>query len=272
MKNNNRFAFGKNWKRFIRKLNPNRIAHAENSLKDYLFPLDIKGKSFLDAGCGSGLFSLAARNLGASVFSFDFDKNSVLCTRFLKNKFHKETPEWKIIQGDILNNDFLNSIGRFDIVYSWGVLHHTGDLWQALENISRLVSENGTLFISLYNDQGLYSRIWKKIKKKYVSSNKSIRFFMIVFFYIFFKLRSSIIILFKKIFFKDFLYKKHEDVRGMDWIIDLIDWIGGYPFEVSKPEEVFNFFYSKGFSLTKIRTCRGGHGCNEFVFRKGSQK
>jgi 2-polyprenyl-6-hydroxyphenyl methylase/3-demethylubiquinone-9 3-methyltransferase len=54
--------------------------------------------------------------------------------------------------------------------------------------------------------------------------------------------------------------------RGMSAWHDVIDWVGGYPFQVSKPEEVFNFFRKEGFYLNKLKTCAGGHGCNEYVF------
>jgi 2-polyprenyl-6-hydroxyphenyl methylase/3-demethylubiquinone-9 3-methyltransferase len=52
----------------------------------------------------------------------------------------------------------------------------------------------------------------------------------------------------------------------MDRKHDLIDWVGGWPFEVSTPEEVFNFYRRRGFQLEALKTCAGGLGCNEFVF------
>ncbi|MCK9223918.1 MAG: class I SAM-dependent methyltransferase [Candidatus Muirbacterium halophilum] len=271
MKNNNRFLFGKNWKNFLKKVNSKKIKVAEESIKDYIYFENIKGKSFLDIGCGSGLFSLAAKNLGAKVFSFDYDKECVNCAKILKNKFYKNNSKWKITQGDILNNKFINSIEKFDIVYSWGVLHHTGNLWQALENTSKLVKNEGIIFISLYNNQGFYSKIWSKIKKTYNNSNFLVKLSLITFFYIFFHLRSFIIMLFKTIFFKTKVENNKDISRGMDWITDLIDWIGGYPFEVSTPDEIFEFFHNKGFILKKLKTCRNGHGCNEFVFKKANK-
>ena len=93
-----RFEFGKNWKAFLKKLNKERIEHAENSLKIMLGVKNLVGKTFVDVGSGSGLFSLAAKNLGASVISFDYDKSSVWCTRELKSRFYKTSNDWKIIQ------------------------------------------------------------------------------------------------------------------------------------------------------------------------------
>ncbi len=78
-----RFEFGANWNRFLAVLNDERIAQAEESLKRMLEVDNLQGKSFLDIGSGSGLFSLAARRLGARVYSFDYDPKSVACTREL---------------------------------------------------------------------------------------------------------------------------------------------------------------------------------------------
>lgn len=137
----NSFKFGKNWKNFLSSLNNNKIKEAENSLKEMFEVNDLKNKTFLDAGSGSGLFSLAAKNLGAKVVSFDIDKESVFCSLDLKSKFYKKDNNWKVLQGSILDKKFINLLGKFDYVYSWGVLHHTGNLKQSLEMISNLVKK-----------------------------------------------------------------------------------------------------------------------------------
>lgn len=103
-----RFEFGKNWSQFLKNLNPERIQEAEKSLVEKLGISDLKGLTFLDAGCGSGLFSLVAHRLGATVVSFDYDENSVKCAEHLKETYahdHKET--WQVMQGDVLDNSFL---------------------------------------------------------------------------------------------------------------------------------------------------------------------
>lgn len=262
----NRFSFGKNWSNLLKYLTQERILEAEKSLKEKLNMTDLKGKTFLDVGSGSGLFSLAAHKLGAKVMSFDYDLDSVQCALYLKEKHSVEN--WSIEQGSVLDKDFLNRFGQVDIVYSWGVLHHTGHMYVAFENIAKLVKPEGKLFISIYNDQGLPSKIWLKIKKSYVSSNMFVRFLLVLY---------TTLRLWGPTFTRDFI--KHlnplktwinygKNNRGMSAYYDVIDWVGGYPFEVATPEEVFYFFQKKGFSLKELKTCSGGLGCNEFVFQK----
>jgi len=252
-----RFEFGKNWKAFLKKLNKERIEQAENSLKIMLGVKNLVGKTFVDVGSGSGLFSLAAKNLGASVVSFDFDKSSVWCTKELKNRFYKTNTDWKIIHGSILDKKFLVSLGKFDYVYSWGVLHHTGNMWNALDNVIDLVKQEGVLFLALYNHQQLASKYWIFVKKTY---NK-IPFTRPLWIFIHFLYPTLPSVILKYL-------QNRKTPRGMTIYYDLLDWLGGYPFEVSSPNEIFNFYKTKGFILTQLKTVGGKLGCNEFVFRR----
>lgn len=268
MKNNkkDRFEFGKNWGRFLRSLSQERIDEAEKSLKQWLNVEDLTGKSFLDIGSGSGLFSLAARNMGAEVFSFDYDQDSVRCTKYLKKKFYKEDDKWQIEQGDVLDKEYISKFHKFDIVYSWGVLHHTGNMYQAFENVYDLVSDGGKLFIAIYNDQGRRSREWRRIKKLYNSCPRCLRGFILI--PCFIKIWTPMVIYdFTQL--KPFhTWRNYKTSRGMSPWWDVVDWVGGYPFEVAKPEEVFEFFHKRGFVLEKLMTAGKGYGCNQFVFRK----
>ena len=262
-----RFAFGANWASFLRLLNEQRIEAAERSLRLMLETERLDGRRFLDAGSGSGLFSLAARRLGAEVVSFDFDPQSVACTRELKRRFFPGDPHWRIEQGSVLDRQFLETLGIFDIVYSWGVLHHTGAMWEALDCIEPLVAQRGMLFLAIYNDQGRSSRIWKRVKKTYVAAPRGMKWTVLL--PALLRLRGPSLV--RDTLAGDPLRSWRgysEQSRGMDSWRNVVDWVGGYPFEVARPEEIFDFFRERSFELLRLKTCAGGHGCNEFLFRR----
>jgi len=259
-----RFEFGKNWESFLSVLNDERIKEAEKSLTEMLEHKSLIDKQFLDIGSGSGLFSLVAKRLGAKVHSFDYDPESVACTAELKRRYYPDNSEWTVEEGSILDEDFLNSLGSFDIVYSWGVLHHTGDMWKALENTKNLVSDNGLLFIAIYNDQGVISRIWRRIKKAYCSGPLAKRLISILMIPFFVVQNIAISTIKRRNPIKAWLNKGK---RGMSPYHDAKDWLGGYPFEVAKPEEIFDYYNNFGFTLMKMITTNR-NGCNQFVFQK----
>ncbi len=174
-----RFEFGKNWAWFLQTLNDEKIDEAVASLQKMLETQSLAGRTFLDIGSGSGLFSLAARRMGARVHSFDYDPQSVECTAELKRLYFPADRSWTVEPGSALDVDYLKSLGQFDIVYSWGVLHHTGDMWKALDNAASLVAPGGKLFISIYNDQGTASRRWTKVKKLYNQLPRGLRFLVV---------------------------------------------------------------------------------------------
>jgi len=264
-----RFEFGQNWSRFLDVLDDERIARARESFCAMLEVADLQGKSFLDIGSGSGLFSLAARQLGARVHSFDYDPQSVACTKELRRRYFRNDSQWQIEEGSALDEEYLKSLGEFDVVYSWGVLHHTGDMWRALANAALPIAAGGKLFIAIYNDLGSRSRRWKTIKKIYNSLPRILRspFAGVVMAPAELKAMARAIVIFKP---DEYVrgWTRYNANRGMSRWRDVIDWVGGYPYEFAQPEEIFDFFRTRGFQLTKMKCGGVGLGCNEFVFQK----
>ena len=229
---------------------------AEHSLVE-LFTVDtLADRRCLDIGSGSGLFSLAARRLGAEVTSIDYDRDSVACTEALQKRYFANDPNWTVRQGSVLDRELLESLAEFDIVYTWGVLHHTGDMWTAMENVCGRVAPRGTLVVSLYNDQGWLSGYWKRVKYLYNRLPWLRPILVGIYAPYFVGLR----------YLMRRLSGRTRLERGMSLWYDMIDWLGGYPFEVAKPEAVIDFYHGRGFQLKKLKTCGGRSGCNEFVF------
>jgi 2-polyprenyl-6-hydroxyphenyl methylase/3-demethylubiquinone-9 3-methyltransferase len=260
-----RFEFGENWSRFLGVIDDDRIREAERSLSTMLGS-PLAGKSFVDVGSGSGLFSLAARRLGARVHSFDYDPKSVACTQELRRRYCTDDPSWTIEQASVLDPNYISSLGKFDVVYSWGVLHHTGAMWQALGNVAGLVADGGALFVAIYNDQGKISKRWTRLKQFYNRSSKPVRQLCVL---------GACVVTWWRPWLKDLLrlrpfesWKAVGRARGMSAWWDLVDWVGGYPFEVAKPEAIFDFFRHRGFVLERMRTEGASLGCNEFVFTR----
>ena len=253
-----RFRFGENWARFLTRLTEERIEDAKESLQRRFELPSLVGKRFLDAGCGSGLFSLAAHQLGAEVYSFDFDPQSVACAENLRRRYGSSLPQWTIAEGSVLDQPYMNLLGSFDLVYSWGVLHHTGQMYDAIANVSEAAAQGGQFCIAIYNDQGWISRYWTNVKKIYNSGIIG-RAAMTAY---------HVPYLFGLRYLVRAASGRGKLERGMSLWHDTIDWLGGYPFEVAKPEDIVSFLRRRGFVLQNMSTCGGRMGCNEFTFRK----
>jgi SAM-dependent methyltransferase len=261
-----RFAFGANWTRFLRLLNEERIEAATASLCEMLEVRDLSGRSFLDVGSGSGLFSLAARRLGARVRSFDFDPASVACTGELRRRFFPDDPEWRVDQGSILDEAFVRSLGTYEMVYSWGVLHHTGALWQAVANAFQTVAPGGRTWLALYNHQPLFTPWWKLVKRGYLWVPGFARPAYVLPFYGYILLAGLAADVRRGV--NPTLRFTGRGRRGMDLWRDAVDWVGGWPFETATPEEVVAFARAHGLQPSRVRTVGHRHGCNEFVLHR----
>lgn len=259
------FSFGKNWEKYLKKINNKKIEYAKKSLQHFLNLENLNEKTFIDFGSGSGLFSLSAILLGAKkVISIDIDKNSVKCALFLRQKYNIPSNKWEIKEGSILDQKFVNKLPKSDIIYSWGVLHHTGNMKQALNNISKLVNKKGLLYIAIYNDYKGFpnSKTWKKIKRIYNSSPRIIKEI--------FKISYSLVLITYKIIKLQnpvTLITKYNRKRGMSFYRDIEDWLGGYPYEYASRKDIIDFYKKKKFELKNIKKAKREE-CNEFLFLK----
>jgi 2-polyprenyl-6-hydroxyphenyl methylase/3-demethylubiquinone-9 3-methyltransferase len=261
------FSFGQNWQDYVaRHLTPQREALALRSLQQFLGRENLRGLSFLDIGCGSGLFSRAALSMGAEkVVSLDVDPCSVRCTELLRERASSPA-HWRVLHGSILDQEFLKQLEPADLVYAWGSLHHTGNMWQAIRNAAALVRPGGLFFISIYNKvEGRgSSQYWLKIKKLYNRSSAAGKRLLEFAYFLRYGLVPNVIRL-----RSPWRYiREYGQSRGMDYWVDVRDWLGGFPYEFATVDEVFRFCFEElGMELVKLKSTPTT-GCNEFLFRK----
>jgi len=261
-----RFAFGKNWESFSQLIDDASIRRAEERLASFVGAGAVAGRTFLDIGCGSGLHSLAALRLGARrVLAIDLDPDSVTTTRSVLEKFwdgcNKSVERMSVFSME------REKIGTFDIVYSWGVLHHTGDMYRAIAAAAHRVSPGGVLAIALYG-KTRYCGIWKKIKRWYVNATprqrRAAERMYVRLFGVYLLLRG------KRLATHIANYKKNK--RGMDFYHDVRDWIGGYPYESITPYELNELLAPLDFVLVKQKVGKRsglfGSGNDEYLYRR----
>jgi len=262
------FGFGRNWQRYISEhLNPERERIAAESLHD-LLQVDLRGKSFLDIGSGSGLFSLCACKAGAShVTSIDVDPSSVTATKHLRASAG-DPENWVVRHDSILDGNVARTLPAADIVYSWGVLHHTGNMHEAIVNAAQLVNPGGLFCIAIYNrvtGRFLDSERWLRIKRAYNHSPRAAQAAMESLYAGYWSLgrlrnRQNPLR----------IAREYKASRGMALKTDLVDWLGGYPYEFATSDEVIAFCTKRcGMSLVRlVPVPDDGNGNNQFVFQR----
>jgi len=262
------FRFGRNWKRYVeRYLDPERVAIAAASLRD-LVGEPLTGKSFLDIGSGSGLFSLVAFREGAAhVTSLDVDPESIAATAQLRRSAG-DPGNWDVVEGSILDPAVVEQLGQADVVYAWGVLHHTGDMHTALRRAASLVEPGGLFVLAIYNraEDGVFdSAGWLRIKRAYNHVGRW---------------RQRLMEMGCAAYYNARLLaggtnpvryaREYKQRRGMALGTDLVDWLGGYPYEYATAEEVVQVCEAHcGMRVVRVIPERGGGlGNNQFVFRR----
>lgn len=268
------YDFGSNWWTYVdRHLTDERIREAEKSLQAFLRMDDLKGRSFLDIGCGSGLFSLAAHRLGAAtVTSVDINPNSVRCCRELHERAGAPAT-WTIARGSILDAEFVEGIAPADIVYSWGVLHHTGDMRAAIRNAAGRVVPGGLFYIAIYNSVssvGIHSdgrigssAFWEREKRWYVSSPPLVQRTVD-------SMAAAGMVVTALLRLRDpvRMIRDHKSLRGMSFMVDIRDWLGGYPYEHATVAEIFELVHHElGLELRNLNSTNSLMN-NEFLFER----
>lgn len=261
------FSFGENWAQYAQKIDERRIEEAERSLIRLLGGRElIEGKTFLDIGCGSGLFSLAAVRLGCKrLLAVDLDPNSVETTRKTLERYAPAGANWDCKRISVFDLDPVH-VGTFEVVYSWGVLHHTGAMYKAIEKASSVVAPNGTLALALYGKTP-FCGLWRIEKRIYSRSPKWVQRAIEHVYHFAVAARLAL---------KGESLKKRRETyfqqRGMDMYHDTRDWLGGYPYESISPQEAMSFLHKLGFEPIRsfVSPCIGllGAGCDEYSFVK----
>lgn len=261
------FGFGRNWQEYLAEhLDPERERIAAESLSA-LVERDLDGKTFLDVGCGSGLFSLCAHRAGAAVTSMDVDPDSVAATASLRQSVGAPD-SWRVIHGSILDAAVVEELPVADVVYSWGVLHHTGDMQTAIRNAASRVAPGGLFAIAIYNRANrriLHSARWARIKRRYNHSPRPVQRLMEL--------------LYAAYWTATRLYhgqnplkeaREYKRLRGMALRTDLVDWLGGWPYEYATAEEIVRFCEREcGLRTVKvIPEDPKGLGNHELVFER----
>lgn len=255
------FSFGRNWDRFVREhYSDERVEISRRHLLNFLGVQDMSGKSFLDIGCGSGIHSLAAFRSGTSrVVSVDVDPFSVRATKWVRERAGSPLT-WEVHEGSILDPEFVSRLEPADIVYSWGVLHHTGNLWESIRHAAGRVPPGGLFYIAIY-EKTPESPYWIDVKQRYNRASALRKRFMELahVYRTFLRTKSPAILMRNLRYILDY-----RASRGMAFWTDVRDWLGGWPYEPATPAEVTGFC-EKTLGLLTVKV-KGGEANVEYLF------
>ena len=110
------------------------------------------GKQVLDAGCGNGRWIEGFLRLGSEVTAIDVSEAAL---RHVRRVYGDRI---RVLRGSILEADSLLAGQEFDLVFSWGVLHHTENAADAMKTLARLVKQDGFLYLYLYGKESVSAR------------------------------------------------------------------------------------------------------------------
>jgi SAM-dependent methyltransferase len=267
LKNKKHFAFGKNWELYSRQINSSHIESSKKDLIGLIQLESLQGMSVLDIGSGSGVHSLSMMLLGCKdLVALDYDPDSVSTTnRVLSGKSFKG--DFQVIQADILKH-IPGIDGRtFDLVYSWGVLHHTGDMMKGIDRSISYVKPGALIALALYR-KTLLCTFWRIEKFLYSKSPKILQsLFQKTYEFVFglgIKIKTGQSLRAYKL--------SYFQKRGMDFSRDVHDWLGGYPYESIDPRYLIQYMEQRGFTLLNSHISKKqigilGSGCDEFLFK-----
>jgi 2-polyprenyl-6-hydroxyphenyl methylase/3-demethylubiquinone-9 3-methyltransferase len=260
------FAFGRNWASYAELIDEPRIAEAKDGLVRLLGRETLAGKSFLDLGCGSGLHAVAAARLGASrIVAVDIDPDAVATTRRV---LPRHAPNASFEARELSVFDLApETCGRFAVVYSWGVLHHTGAMREAMERAAGAVEPGGLFAFALYHRTRMCA-FWAGEKRWYSRATPRAQALARKVYVALLRLRF-------RLAGRDFraYVAGYKSMRGMDFAHDVHDWLGGYPYESISAPEVEALMRRLGFAhvrsfTTPVTIGLFGSGCDEYVYRR----
>ena len=251
------FGFGKNWLSYTKIIDESHCLQAQESLSELLGNDSLINKSFLDIGCGSGIFSIAAVRMGANkVIGIDIDPASIKASQTNAQRWLSKHERLSFVEGSVLDEQAMDDFGIFDVVYAWGSLHHTGSMYRAIDLAAQRVNAGGRFMIAIYNKHST-SRIWWVIKRLYNKMPTLLQSVMIWGFV-------PVISMAKWIVTRKNPFKMS---RGMDFMHNVVDWLGGFPYEYANMDEMMAYLKSLGFEIERVIPAQVPTGCNEYICR-----